>query len=274
MQNSAFVLLVPIKKLDEFCDCIRRFQELYAGSSYFSEEYSGVVFKQTDRFIQEIWNHFDAQKRELIRSSEERVALYCSGWGGELFFDCRFGCLEYWSEKYGCLPVCVSGDFSDRGVTSLLKEKNRNLFYAILDIFPITLGFYTSDESVFSDDGYPKMIKLYDEDHIFLDRILFLGEEIFRFVDEYFVEETEFFFKKKIGPQKYLLSGYSLFFFGKDNDLLQSQFADGELNQTDFLYRSDEKRLKAWEEERLKLLGIPRKIPDYKDWDSVQDTNK
>ena len=172
------------------------------------------------------------------------------------------------------MPISIAGDFSDRGITSLLKKSKRSIFYAILDIFPITLGFYTSDESVLSDRRYIEYMMEMGTDNIYLDRVLFLGDEIFSLVEEYFVDETEFFFKKKIGPKKYLLAGYSLFFFGKDNDLLQSQFADGELNQIDFSYRSSEKRLKEWEEERLKLLGIPRKIPNYKDWGFTKDSSK
>jgi hypothetical protein len=271
--NCGLALLVPLNKLDAFYHCLQNFQELYATSTYFRDDYADVRFDEADQLVEKFQIAFSERTRENY-SHKRMVGCHCSGKNAEIFFRFDADFNDFWSEKLGCFPVTVFADFSSRGVISLLRNQNRSIFYAILDIFPIFLGYPVVETSIHTSDRNSKSTYEWSRNEIFFDDILFLGDGAFNFFEDYFFEETDFFFKKKIASRKYLLASHSLFFRENNYESLINAAFEDEINQTDFLYRSSEKRLKEWEEERLKALGIPREIPDYKDWDSAKSSSK
>jgi hypothetical protein len=272
--DHEFILLIPLKKLDVFCDRIRNFKDFYAKSSYFDDRCSDLVVEGSEKFVQDVQDRVSKclldQKVDWNYSSRLSIKFRRNGQVGWFQVRCGFSSLDYWNEKFGCFPIHVYGDFSRRGVTSLLQENNRAMFYAFLEILPITLGFYEYEGASASDEDYQQRRReVWDYDLQFYN-VLFLGDEIFNLLEEYFVEEIEFFFKKKIAPKKYLLAGDLMYSESRTPELVDTEFPDGELNQNDYVIRHEKlfELLRTREEERLKLLGLPRKIPDYKDWES------
>jgi hypothetical protein len=276
--DHEFILLIPIKKLDIFCDRVQNFEKYYAESSYFDNHCNDLTVEGSIKFVQDVQDRVSKcllnQKVDWNYSSKLNINFRRDRQSGWFQVRCNFYSLDYWSEKFGCFPVHVYGDFSRRGVTSLLQENNRSMFYAFLEIFPITLGFYEYDGASASDEDYQRRRKeVWDYDLRFYN-VLFLGDEIFNLLEEYFVEEIDFFFKKKIAQRKYLLAGDLMYSESRMPDVLDIDFSDGELNQNDYVIRHKKlfELLRTREEERLKLLGLPRKIPDYKDWESKTES--
>jgi hypothetical protein len=275
--DCELVLLIPLKKLDVFCDRVRNFEKFYAKSSYFDERFTGLTVDGAEEFIQEVQDRISkclqGQKLQQYPSKRLEVQYSREGRRGGIDVSCHFPSLDYWDRRFGCFPILVSGDCAERCITSLLQERNRSMFYAFLEIFPITLGFYDIDGSYVLSDGNIEHLEINFGNSLEFDRTLFLGPEMLRFFEEYHLDEIDFFFKKKIGPQRYLFAGWLLYSVHNRNYFLEGNFSDGEICIKDRLAFHDEKQLRILEGERLRLLGFPKEIPDYKDWDSTKSSS-
>jgi hypothetical protein len=276
--DCEFVLLIPLKKLDEFCEAIENFDSHFKNCSYFDEHYEQFSLHGAREYVRElrerIQNCLNGQKVEKYPSARFNIGYSKNGQRGSIEFYSNFPSLEYWQRRFGCFPVLVSGDCSTRCITSLLKEYARPILYAFLEIFPVALGFYVVDGSSIFDESVLRQREAILENRLEFDRTLFIGPEMLRFFEEYYLDEIDFFFKKKIGPQKYLFVGWLLYSVYNRDYFFEESFPDGEVCINDRLAFHDEKQLQILEGKRLRLLGFPKEIPDYKDWDSAKDSSE
>jgi hypothetical protein len=262
-------IFIPLNLLNSVSDVLENFQELFMMSVYSTKNFSNIHVPNLEGKLDDLRDAIGTYIKFVDYEPLRKPILIDVNFeflGNPRSITICFNrvTFDFWNKKLNSFPLEIWGFGSRGGVSSLFLPGNREIFLAMMHFLPVRLGRFLPEGWTQLNWQNNVQERLEPGTLIDFDRLLILGDEIIFFFEDYFLHEVDFFYKKLISPARILLAGYKIFINAYSQ--LEDFSLANEIGIQDRLHAKDENKLFQLEITRLKILEIPKRIPNFEHW--------